>query len=186
MPQINLHFIHLNIPPIFSLLLLSSFFLLVTIVTSFIRPVPQSPLFIFFSTIFFLFSMDNFIFPNSCLCCCISSLPSPLHKLQDRFCETKHWRLSSHINRSAQTLCTDTIESYHITCNKLPQIPSHQKTKLRMKFFIVLAVIASATAVPYAGVVNTGASAVSRSDDVSWILNRSRNEFTLSTIIIIT
>ena len=40
-----------------------------------------------------------------------------------------------------------------------------------MKFFIVFAtLVAAASAVPYAGLVNTGASAVSRSDDVSFFL----------------
>jgi hypothetical protein len=34
-----------------------------------------------------------------------------------------------------------------------------------MKFFIVLAVVSCAAAVPYGGLVNTGSSAVSRSDD---------------------
>ena len=40
-----------------------------------------------------------------------------------------------------------------------------------MKFFILLAFVASASAVPAAvGIVNTGASAVSRSDNVRVIL----------------
>ncbi|XP_017490652.1 PREDICTED: cuticle protein 14-like, partial [Rhagoletis zephyria] len=34
-----------------------------------------------------------------------------------------------------------------------------------MQFFILFALVASAVAVPYAGIVNTGSSAVSRSDD---------------------
>lgn len=42
----------------------------------------------------------------------------------------------------------------------------NKQNSAKMKFFILLAIVASATAVPY-GLVNTGASAVSRSDDVS-------------------
>ena len=45
-----------------------------------------------------------------------------------------------------------------------------------MKFFIVFAtLVAAASAVPYAthgGIVNTGASAVSRSDDVSYCVHQ--------------
>jgi len=46
-----------------------------------------------------------------------------------------------------------------------PFKPTQTSNKATMKFFILLAVVASATAVPLAGVVNTGASAVSRSED---------------------
>ena len=43
------------------------------------------------------------------------------------------------------------------------------KIIVNMKFVVLAAAFASTMALPYGGVVNTGASAVSRQDDVSFV-----------------